>query len=150
MHKILIAIDGSPAAGEAVELGLELAEGLDATAVFVHVVPQFDVLPSSAFSPTPAIEHVVTDADRVSLDAAAKLAEARGVEYATRVLVGDTSDEIVAYADSIAADLIVVGSRGRGSLKSAVLGSVSRAVLHEARIPVLVARRAARREAVAA
>jgi nucleotide-binding universal stress UspA family protein len=46
----------------------------------------------------------------------------------------------VAYADSIDADMIVVGSRGHGRLASALLGSVSRAILREARRPVLVIR----------
>jgi nucleotide-binding universal stress UspA family protein len=56
------------------------------------------------------------------------------------MLRGETADEIVAYADTIDADLIVVGSRGHGAIASALLGSVSRGVLHEARRPVLVVR----------
>jgi nucleotide-binding universal stress UspA family protein len=56
------------------------------------------------------------------------------------VLCGDPVDEIVAYADTIDADVIVVGWRGHGALASALLGSVSRGVLHEAHRPVLVVR----------
>jgi nucleotide-binding universal stress UspA family protein len=55
-------------------------------------------------------------------------------------LIGDTVDEIVAYADNIDADLTVVGSRGRGPIASALFGSVSRGVLAESKRPVLVSR----------
>jgi nucleotide-binding universal stress UspA family protein len=58
----------------------------------------------------------------------------------TKLLKGKPADEIVAYADSIDADLIVVGSRGHGSLTSALIGSVSRGVLREIRRPVLIVR----------
>lgn len=147
MKKILVATDGSACANEAVKLGLELAAEQDATPVFVHVVPLFDALPIGGFAPTGAVEHVVTAADRAPLESAAEAARLRGLEPTTRILVGDPAAEIVTYADLIGADLIVVGSRGRGAFKSAILGSVSRGVLNEARIPVLVARRARTRVA---
>ena len=60
-------------------------------------------------------------------------------------MAGDPVNEILALADSIDADLIVVGRRGRGTLASALLGSVSGAVLRDARRPVLVVPDAARR-----
>jgi nucleotide-binding universal stress UspA family protein len=62
------------------------------------------------------------------------------VPVVSEVLAGDPADEIVAYADNHDVDLIVVGSRGRGTLASTLLGSVSHAVLQEARRPVLVVR----------
>jgi Universal stress protein family len=55
-------------------------------------------------------------------------------------VAGIPADEIVAYADNHDVDLTVVGSRGRGAVASALLGSVSQAVLHESRRPVLVVR----------
>jgi nucleotide-binding universal stress UspA family protein len=56
------------------------------------------------------------------------------------VVAGVPADEIVTYADNHDVDVIVLGSRGRGSVASALLGSVSQAVLHDAHRPVLVVR----------
>jgi nucleotide-binding universal stress UspA family protein len=140
MKSILIATDGSPSAQEAVEFGLELAKEQGAEAVFVHVAPALDVVAPGGFGWAPAISHEVTDQDRTPLEDAAALAQERGIEAKTTVLCGDPVDEIVAYADTIDADVIVVGSRGHGAVASALLGSVSRGVLHEAHRPVLVVR----------
>jgi nucleotide-binding universal stress UspA family protein len=142
MNRILIATDGSPASLQAVELGLELAEEHTAQVTFVHVAPSSEVLPVAGFAMAgPAsVPHDVDEGDREALDAAAALAEERGVAALTRLLVGNAAKEIVAYADEIDADLIVVGSRGLGAVGRTVLGSVSGKVLHDAKRPVLVVR----------
>ncbi len=138
MKKILIATDGSPAARDAVQVGLEFVAEQDAEAIFVHVAPGYDVLPAHAFGVNSAMAHRLTDHDRAPLLEAAKTASDYGVPATTKLLVGNPADEIVAYADSNDVDLIVVGSRGHGAIASALLGSVSHAVLREARRPVLV------------
>jgi nucleotide-binding universal stress UspA family protein len=141
MKRIVIATDGSDHAQEAVEFGLELAAEQHAEAVIMHVAPALDVLPAAGFAVgAAAIPHELDEHDRTSLVEAAELAAERGVEVKTELLAGNPADEIVAYADSIDADLIVIGSRGHGTIASALLGSVSRAVLHDSRRPVLVVR----------
>jgi nucleotide-binding universal stress UspA family protein len=142
MKKILIATDGSQAALQAVELGLELAEEHAAQVTFVHVAPAADVLPVAGFAlagPV-SVPHELDEHDREALDAALELAEQRGVPALTRLLAGSAARQIVAYADEIDADLIVIGSRGLGSLEGALLGSVSRKVLRDATRPVLIVR----------
>jgi nucleotide-binding universal stress UspA family protein len=142
MDSILIATDGSSSAQEATRFGIELAAEHTAAVTFVTVVPAMDRVPSGGFAFTAALPHQPTEADREPLDAALGLAEEAGVPAHTMLLYGDAVDEIVAYADTIDADLIVVGSRGHGTLAGALLGSVSRGILREARRPVLVVRTA--------
>jgi nucleotide-binding universal stress UspA family protein len=141
MKKILIATDGSESAHEAIEFGLDLAAEQDATAFVVHVTPAVDVMPYSNFGyVAPALPHEFNEQDRESLQEAAELGAQKGVDVDTKLLKGNAADEIVAFADAIDADLIVVGSRGHGAITSALIGSVSRRVLHESRRPVLIVR----------
>ncbi len=140
MRKFVIATDGSPASQEAVRYGIELAGEVGAVVHLVHIAPLSDWVAFPAPVPAVKLRHVLSDVDRDSLVNAAEFAREHGVTVTTELLSGDPVDEIVAYADTVDADLIVVGSRGHGALASAVLGSVSLGVLHESRRPVVVAR----------
>ena len=140
MKKILIASDGSDSAHEALEFGLELAAEQDAEAFILHVA-RVDAMPYAGFGLiAPTIPHELSEHDREPLNEAVEIAEEKGVDVKAELLEGNRADEIVAYADTIDADVIVVGSRGHGAVASALIGSVSRRVLHESRRPVLVVR----------
>jgi nucleotide-binding universal stress UspA family protein len=140
MKRIVIATDGSQASAEAVAFGVELAREQDAEVVFVHVAPATEPVPAMAFPIVGAVPHTVNGHDRAPLEQAVVYAAEHGIPAGTTLLSGDTVDEIVACADSLDADLIVVGSRGHGAFSTALLGSVSRGVLHESKRPVLVVR----------
>jgi nucleotide-binding universal stress UspA family protein len=143
MKRILIATDGSEPACEAVDFGIELAAEEDASVIFVHVAPAYDLVPMQAFgmsAATPHVPHVLDEIDRVALEGAEERAASQGVRATSKLLVGDAADEIVAYADDQSVDLIVIGSRGHGALASALIGSVSRAVLSQSKLPVTIVR----------
>jgi nucleotide-binding universal stress UspA family protein len=136
--KIVIATDGSAGASVAVEQGVWLAKMLEAKAVFVSV----------ARSPLPILgnpyyQRALT-ADlakaRAAIDAALPVAEERHVAYEAEILEGSPADAILNVGRTHGAELIVIGSRGRGAVTGAVLGSVSSEVVHRADRPVLVAR----------
>jgi nucleotide-binding universal stress UspA family protein len=109
----------------------------------VHVAPIMEVLPigivGMGTAPVSA-PHVLDEHARLCLDKAVKLTEEHGLEARTELRTGDPAKQIVGYADSIDADLIVVGSHGHGTVSGALLGSVSRGVLRRTRRPVLVVR----------
>jgi nucleotide-binding universal stress UspA family protein len=138
MRRILIAVDGSEPAHEAVDFGLELAREQDAAVVFAHVTLGFENVQEHAFGTGSVRACEVSEADREPLERAAAAAQANGVPAETELLAGDPTDEIVAYADSIDADAIVVGRRGHGKITSTLLGSVSQGILREAQRPVVV------------
>jgi nucleotide-binding universal stress UspA family protein len=140
VKRILIATDGSPASREAIAFGLELAQEHAAEVTFVHVVPVLDRAVAAGIGIPAAAPHRIDEVDRRPLEDALALVAERDVDAKAELLAGEPVDEIVAYADSLDADLIVLGSRGGGAMATALLGSVSRGVLHEAHRPVLVVR----------
>ncbi len=144
MKKILIATDGSASSAEAVDFGIELAAEHEAKVIFVHVAPALELIPEASYygmgGAVARVPHTPDAFDRAPLEDAEQAAALQGVEASSKLLVGNTVDEIVAYADSQGADLIVVGSRGHGTLARLLLGSVSRGVLSESKRPVAIIR----------
>jgi nucleotide-binding universal stress UspA family protein len=112
MKRILIATDGSTAAHEAVELGVELARDEAAEAVFVHVVPRSDMVSMNGFGLMATVPYEPTESDEQVLEDAQAVAEREGVPAGAALLRGDPIAEITRHADTIDADLVVVGSRG--------------------------------------
>jgi nucleotide-binding universal stress UspA family protein len=140
MRRILVAIDGSPGARAAVAAGIELARGLEAPILFVAARDAPASLLGDPFYQRRLSE--VLAKLRPAVDAALAVAQAAGVSADAEVVEGDPVQVILEIARSWDADLIVVGSRGLGPFAGAILGSVSRGVVHRADQPVLVAKAA--------
>lgn len=143
--RILLALDGSPSADRARALVASLAWPTGTT---VRVVAALDVAP--ALWGGPWIPAIPVDADRLEEEAVAELTrvlqeaqpalEATGLTVEAELLRGRPSAAVVEDAKLWGPDLIVVGSRGHGPVETAVLGSVSAAIVDHASCPVLVAR----------
>lgn len=140
MKTFVVATDGSPTAKDALRYGLDLAAKVGAVVHAVRIAPESEWAAFPGPAPPIRVPHSLDEADRRPLDEAAEIAREWHVPMRTELLTGNTVDEIVAYADSVDADLVILGSRGHGAITGTVLGSVSLGVLHEAMRPVLVVR----------
>ncbi len=69
-----------------------------------------------------------------------KFLDRHGLSYKTRTVVGNAAEEILKAAGKDKVDLIMMGSRGHGSIASMILGSVAQKVLTHAEVPVMVVR----------
>jgi nucleotide-binding universal stress UspA family protein len=125
MKMIVVGTEGSEHSLAAVEAAVELARETGAVLRCVSVDDSFDEAGID-----PAAEHAAA--------AACELAEARGVQAKAAVRVGPAADQIIAEAAECDADMIVVGSRGRGAVASALLGSVALRLVRHSRWPVMV------------
>ena len=135
LETILLATDLTPASSAATEQAIDLAVRLEAHLLVVTVMEsaKAGVGRRGARPETRAAR--ARDAQRVVHEARAAGAEARFL-----VWEGDAGPGIVAAAESERADLIVVGTHGRGSVGRFLLGSVSDHVVHRADCAVLVVR----------
>lgn len=146
---VLLAYDGSDAAKAAIAEAGRLLGGRTAIVVSVwqsaSAAAPASVIAIPAGVARQAYEELDREAERQAgalADEGAALAREAGLDASARPTVGDVNawSTILEVADDEDASTVVVGSRGRSGVRSALLGSVSHGVVNHARQPVLVVR----------
>lgn len=135
---ILVAVDGSEAAGRAVDWAADLASLHDVPLTVLHVVRNGSNVVSPEMAEYARIEHVrLTERDllrtvgqRLVDEAAMRATKAGAPKVETSVLEGSPATMITAAAEDLGAELIVMGSRGLSNVPGMLLGSVSHRMLH--------------------
>lgn len=138
-RRILIAVDDSPIAAHAANVGVDLARSLEGEVAFIHVVD-----PSHSYAPesgVPAAELIATakqDGERLLTEFRQRAPfQPPPLKF---IPVGKPGTEIVKTAKDWPADVIVIGSHGHGGMTRLLVGSVAEAVMRHAPCPVLVVR----------
>lgn len=141
--KVLLATDGSASSGVAVQL----VAGLDwPTGTTIRIVTTLDTVRLAGPWATMTsygladLEASLLDELEAVLEDAEKVLAPTGATIERQVLLGRPSAALVDQASELGSDLIVVGNRGQGPLRTMLLGSVSAEVVDHAPCPVLVAR----------
>ncbi len=149
VSKILAAFDGSEPSKRALKTALELGKALDADvhAIYVFKPGDFPGIPSGFKRPgsrgDPALERfarTIREEDAKMEKQIADVAAEFTMPVRTHRKIGDPREEILHFAGVIKADLIVLGSRGRGGIGQLLLGSVSSYVVRHSTVSTLVVR----------
>ena len=151
INRILVATDASEASNRALEMAAQFAVLHNAQILIIHVIRdmqipfEIDEIPELEFhqieSFNDAREEIMRKIAESILRTAREKAEkvgARKVE--TAIGTGDPATSILGFAERSKADMIAMGTRGLGKLKSKVLGSVSRKVADNAETSCLIVR----------
>jgi nucleotide-binding universal stress UspA family protein len=135
-ERIVVAVDGSREGGKTVPVAVDLAQKYGSSVTVVHVREHTKYEGSDVdLGPDVPAEELVEGIVRTFADAGVQV---RG--EIRRVSPGNTPEQIVEVAGDVAADLIVLGTRGMTEWKSLVLGGVANKVVHHATCPVLLVR----------
>jgi nucleotide-binding universal stress UspA family protein len=135
IKNILVPVDGSDSSEKSIDYAISLAKTYRAKLIFLYVanVNQLAINPSL----TQAIMGAMRAAGAAVLERAGNMVPL-GVEYQQIMETGAPAAVILECAETLNADLIIMGSRGLGVVKSVLLGSVSQYIIERAKIPVLI------------
>jgi nucleotide-binding universal stress UspA family protein len=146
LAKILLATDGSPEAASAARMAITLSRSLggELHVVYVGVAPSAYAAAESEildYEFWKELREIAQNEASKSVEEEVRKIEDTGVKVEmVHVAVGHPESEILRIAEEIGADLVVVGSRGHGPLRRALMGSVSESVVRHAHCSVLVVR----------
>ena len=138
--KILLPVDGSEnslrAVRHVIAMTEQYREPLEVHLLNVQLPVASGVV--KMFISQQQLNDFLHDEGVAALKDARALLDQAGVSYQHHIGVGDLAGTIVSYAREKQCRLIVIGTRGRGSLAGALLGSVTTKVIHLAEVPVLL------------
>jgi nucleotide-binding universal stress UspA family protein len=135
-EKVLLATDGSKDAALAARAAVDVCEG---TGAELHVVHAWHSVPTARLRPFMRAELKKLGNELLG-EGVKRVEDSGGLVTGAHLLEGRAADEILDLAEQIGAGLVVIGSRGLGPVGRIALGSVSEAVIHHSRLPVLVLR----------
>lgn len=136
--KILVAVDGSAHAEKAFRHAMSLAQKFGSKVTVIHIMSAPVAGGGMGHFPVQKVVQAALDsADSLASKFSSLAQKDYGITVETMTKGGVVVEEILKAADASKADLIVMGSRGLTGFKEMVLGSVSSAVVHRAKMPVL-------------
>ena len=141
MARILIAVDGSPASLRALEFGASLAAKLGVGVVLLHAMPRVVVpVEGGGAGALSELQQGLQSEGSHLLASLEDKARSLGVAVQTELGLGEAAGAIYDRSEAPDIQMVVMGSRGQGTVARLLLGSVASQVVHTATKPVVVVR----------
>ncbi|WAA12242.1 universal stress protein [Fervidibacillus halotolerans] len=137
-NTILVPVDDSSHSYRALDFAIKLAECNNFSIAILNVQPNIHTPSTERFLLKEEVDTYLKEMGMEVLNRAKEYIKERNVEIKVFIRIGSPKIEIIKLANELNACCIVIGSRGLGPLKGAVLGSVSYGVLHDAPCPVTI------------
>lgn len=141
-YRIVVATDFSDCANEALELAKRLAAAPGSELILTHVLTEVPLYGEGILNIDTArkVREGARKWAETALEELVGKARGAGLDARAALRTGVPHQEIVALAEDERADLIVIGTHGRGGIARALLGSVADRVVRLALCPVLTVR----------
>ena len=136
--RILIPVDGSISSKNAAKKAIDLARDTNIDIIALHVIQEPDEIYPEFTTMYPDAVTLMKKEGNLLLDEIKKMGSKKGVEVKTKLVIGNPDQEIIKEADKN--DLIVMGFKGKSSLKEILIGSVCQKVLHHSKSSVMMIR----------
>jgi nucleotide-binding universal stress UspA family protein len=142
LEHVLCAVDFSHDSRHAFDRAVGIARCYDAKISVLHVVPQVSLAPVVALIATGAVPYAYEPVDRERIGREIRdflgIDDSLGVPVEYQIVEAQLiPGEIVAQAEALAPDLLVIGTHGRSGFNRLMLGSVAERVLRTSRVPVV-------------
>lgn len=136
--KILVAIDGSKSAYNALDSAISLAKQFDSELYLVSVVNTANLPINVGVSYAPGLTKDLEDSANKDLKKASDIVEQSGLSCHVELLNGEPREQLVRYPKENDIDLIVMGKTGTSSFTRVFVGSVTRYVSEHSDINILI------------
>lgn len=142
---VLVAVDGSTISDLAVKRTAKYCQASPFDITLIHVIEHGGREEITKFSPSDdsylsRYFHAKEEEAKKLVEKVGKTLQDYGIEFKTKIAIGDVAEEIVRAGEDGKFDFIMMGSRGRGGMKRLLLGSVADNVIRHAHCSVAVIR----------
>ncbi len=137
-RSLLVPYDGSESSKKALHRACELSKVTEGEITVLYVIPRYEEM-MDFFKTESITKSLYQEAEKIA-EGAKQIASSHGISIKAVVQEGYAEDKIIAIANTLKDDVIVMGTRGWRGVDKAIMGSTTERVINRASCPILIVR----------